>query len=71
MMTASEKANQKSTTRPRRSVHHTSFLWAFCQELVRSMTQRLVALKGAGLPFSETSATSPRSSRRSRVASES
>ena len=32
MMTTSEKATQKSTTRPRLSVHHTSFLWALCQE---------------------------------------
>jgi hypothetical protein len=51
MMTASERAIQKSTTLPRRSVHHASFLWAFCQELVRSTSQRFVALKGAGLPF--------------------
>jgi hypothetical protein len=28
MMTTSEKATQKSTTLPRLSVHHTSFLWA-------------------------------------------
>ena len=33
-----EKAIQKSMTRPRLSVHHTSFLWALCQELVRSTT---------------------------------
>ena len=71
MMTTSERATQKFTTRPRRSVHHTSFLWAFCQELVRSTTQRFVALKGAGLPLSEISAMSPRSDRRRRVASES
>ncbi len=70
-ITTSEKATQKSTTRPQRSVHHTSFLWALCQELVRSTTQRFVAAKGAGLPFSEISASSPRSSSLSRVAFES
>ena len=43
MMTTSEKATQKSTTRPRLSVHHTSFLWALCQKLVLSTTQRFVA----------------------------
>jgi len=37
MMTTSEKATQKSMTRPSRSVHHTNFLWALCQEFVRSM----------------------------------
>jgi hypothetical protein len=37
MMTTSEKAIQKSMTSPRLSVHHTSFLWALCQELVLSM----------------------------------
>ena len=55
MMTTSDRAIQKSTTRPRRSVHPTSFLWAFCQELVRSTIQRLVAFNGAGLPFLEIS----------------
>ena len=40
-------------TRPFRSVHHTSFLWAFCQELVRSTTHRLVAVTRVGWPFSE------------------
>jgi hypothetical protein len=43
MMTTSEKATQKSTTLPRLSVHHTSFLWALCQELVLCATQRFVA----------------------------
>ncbi len=71
MMTTSEKATQKSTTRSRLSVHHTSFLWAFCHESERSTTQRLVAFRGADLPFWEISATSPRSSRRARVSSES
>ena len=74
MMTTSEEATQKkSMTRPSRSVHHASFfLWALCQEeLVRSMTQRFVAASGAGLPFCEISASSPRASRRSRVAFES
>ncbi len=43
MMTTSEKATQESTTLPLRSVHHTGFLWALCQELVLSTTQRFVA----------------------------
>jgi hypothetical protein len=30
MITTFENAIQKSTTRARLSVHHTSFLWAFC-----------------------------------------
>ena len=47
MMTTSEKATQKSTTLPRLSVHHTSFSWALCQELVLSTTHRLVAHNGA------------------------
>ena len=71
MTITSERATQKSTTLPRLSVHHASFLCAFCQELVRSMTQRLVAFRGAGLSFREISATSQRSCRRSRVDSES
>ncbi len=71
MMITSERATQKSTTRPLRSVHHKSFLWAFCQELVRSTTHRPITFRGAGLPFSETSAIRPRSCRRLRVGSES
>jgi hypothetical protein len=59
-MTTSENATQKSITAPRLSVHHTSFLWALCQELVRSMTQRLVLASGAGFPFWEISSISPR-----------
>ena len=55
MMITSEKATQKSITRPRLSVHHTSFLWALCQELVLSTTQRLVAASGAGSLPSERS----------------
>ena len=47
-------------TRPRLSVHHTSFLWALCHELVLSTTQRLVAPTGEGLPFWEISASNPR-----------
>ena len=43
MMTTSEKATQKPTTLARLSVHHTSFLWALCHELVLSTTQRFVA----------------------------
>ena len=35
MMTTSEKAIQKSMTRPRLSVYHTNFLGALCQVLVR------------------------------------
>ena len=61
MMTTSEKATQKSITLSRRSVHHTNFLWALFQEFVRSTTQRFVAASGAGLPFSEITASSPRS----------
>jgi hypothetical protein len=57
MMITSEKANQKSMTSSRRSVHHTNFLWAFCQALVRSTIHLPVASRGAGLPFLEISAT--------------
>src|SRR5829696_4699407 len=71
VMTTSEKATQKSMTCPRLSVHHTSFLWALCHELVLSTTHRLVAQNGAGLPFREISASRPRSSSRSRGAFES
>jgi hypothetical protein len=71
MMTTSEKATQKSITLPTRSVHHSNFLWALCQELVLSTTHRSLAQNGAGLPFLEISASSPRSLRRSRVAFES
>jgi predicted butyrate kinase (DUF1464 family) len=71
MMTISEKATQKSMTRPLTLRNQTSFLWALCQELVRSTTQRLVAPSGAGLPFSEISASSPRSLSRLRVTFES
>jgi hypothetical protein len=60
MMTTSEKATQKSITLPTFSVHHTSFLWALCHELVLSTTQRFVIPSGEGLPFSEISAMSPR-----------
>ncbi len=71
MMITSEKVTQKSMTRPFRSVHHTNFLWAFCQELVRSTTHLFVAVTGAGLPFSEISALSPRAASFWRVVSES
>jgi hypothetical protein len=54
MMIAFEKAIQKAITRPFLSVDHTSFLWAFCQEFVRSTTQRFVAASGEGFPLSET-----------------
>lgn len=71
MTTTLENETQKSTTRPRLSVHHSNFLWALCQELVRSMTQRLVAFRGAGVPLREISATSPNPRSRSRVGPES
>ena len=67
MMTTLENAIQKSITRPRRSVRHMSYLWALCQEFVLSMTQRKPALSGAGLPFSEITPTSSRSSKSRRV----
>ncbi len=57
MMTTAEKASQNATTRARRSVHQTSFLWALVQALVRSTTQRWVAARGAGFPFGEIAAT--------------
>ena len=53
MITTSEKATQKTITRPRFSVHHTSFLWALCHEFVRSTIHRNPTLNGAGLPFWE------------------
>jgi hypothetical protein len=61
MMITSEKATQKSITLPLLSVHHTSFLWALCHELVLSTTHRLVAPSGAGSPFREISALRARS----------
>ena len=70
MMTTLEKAIQKSITRARLSVHQTSFLWAFCQEFVRSTGHRPVAFRGAGLPFSEISGIRPRARNLSRVSSE-
>ena len=71
MMTTLENAIQKSITRPRRSVHQTSFLWALCQELVRSTIHRFVALTGAGLPFREISLIKERASSFQRVVRES
>ena len=71
MMTTSENATQKSITLPTRSVHHASFLWALCHELVLSTTHRYVAQNGAGLPFPEISHSSPSSSTRSRLRRES
>ncbi len=59
MMTTSEKATQKATNLPTLSVHHTSFfLWALCQEPVRSTTHRFVAPSGAGSPLREIAARS-------------
>jgi hypothetical protein len=71
MMTTLENAIQKSITRPRRSVHHTSFLWALCQEFVLSTTHRNPALSGAGLPFWQITPISSRSSSSRRVTFES
>ena len=71
MITTSENATQKSITLPTLSVHHTSFLWALCHELVRSTTHRLLAQNGAGLPFPEISHPRPSFSSRSRVRFES
>lgn len=71
MMTTLENAIQKSIIRPRRSVHHTSFLWVLCQEFVLSTTHRKPALSGAGLPFSEITPISSRSSSSRRVTFES
>ena len=72
MMITLEKAIQKSMTRPRLSVHHTSFLWTLCQELVRSTIHLPVAANGEeGLLFCEVSAIRPRARSFSRVASES
>ena len=71
MITTSEKATQKSITLPTRSVHHTSFLWALCHELVLSTIHRFVAQNGASFPFPEISHLSPSSARRSRVRHES
>ena len=71
IMITSEKAIQKSMTGPRLSVHHTSFLWALCQEFVRSTIHRFVALTGAGLPFCEISPIKERVSSFRRVVRES
>ena len=68
MMTTSEKAIQKSMTRALRSAHQASFLWALCQEFVRSTIQRFAACSGTGLPFSESKPSRPRASSFSRVA---
>ncbi len=71
MMITSEKATQKSMTVPRLSVHHTSFLWALCQELMRSTIYRFVALTGADLPFRKISLIKDRASSFRRVVRES
>jgi hypothetical protein len=71
MMITSEKATQKSMTVPHLSVHHTSFLWALCQELVRSTIHCFVALTEAGLPFREISPIKERASSFRRVVRES
>lgn len=71
MITTSEKATQKSITRPSLSVHHTSFLWALCQEFVLSTTHRKPAVSEALLPFSEITPVKPLCSRSRRVTFES
>jgi hypothetical protein len=69
-MTTSEKATQTSIARPRLSVHYTSFLWALCQEFVRSTTQRKPAPSGADLPFWEISPIKQRAASLQRVVAE-
>jgi hypothetical protein len=71
MMITLENAIQKSMTRSSLSVHHTSFLWALCQEFVRSTTHLKPFVSGALLPFSEITPTKPLSSRSRRVSFES
>ena len=71
MMTTSEKATRKSITRPHLSVHYTSFLRALYHELARSTARRFPPLSGAGLPFSEISATKRRAVGLRRVVAES
>jgi hypothetical protein len=58
MMIISQKVTQKLRTRRRLSVHYMSFLWTYCQELVRSTTPLFVAVTATGLPFWEISAPS-------------
>src|ERR687898_3472164 len=55
MVTTFDKAIQKLIAPARCSLHYTSYLWALCQEFVRSTIHRPVAANGAGLPFSEPS----------------
>ena len=71
MMITLENEIQKPMTPSSLSVHHASFLWALCQEFVRSTTQRKPVVNGAGLPFSEITPTKPRLSSSRRVTSES
>ncbi len=71
MMTTLENAIQKSIARPRRSVHRTSFSWAFCQGFVLSTAHREPAPSGAGLPFSRVTPIGPRPSRSRRATFES
>jgi hypothetical protein len=67
MITTSENATQKSMTGPLLSVHHISFFSCGLASLATSWCARshpprfVAALSGAGLPFSEISASSPRS----------
>jgi hypothetical protein len=49
-VTTSEKAIQKSMALPRRSVHHTSFLWMLCHELVRCTIQLFRSAAGPVCP---------------------
>lgn len=71
MITTLEQATQKSTTLARLSVHHTSFLWALCQEPVRSTIHLLVAQRGAGLPLPEIYHPNPICASRCRMGTES
>jgi hypothetical protein len=71
IITTSEKATQKSITRPRFSVHHTTFFWALCHEFVRPTTHRKPALNGAGSPSWEISPINQRAVSSRRVVAES
>jgi DNA-binding transcriptional regulator YbjK len=66
-MSTAEKVSQKVITDARRSVHHTSFLWALVQAWVGSITHRPVAATGAGLPLGEMFPIRPYRARRSGV----
>jgi hypothetical protein len=44
MITTSENATQKSTTRHTLSVHHTGFVWALCHDLVLSQNLTVISV---------------------------